>query len=84
MACFVGRFWKLEGAVFNRLAGKPSAGTRDAMTWRSTSVFWVGKSCNLMQARALSADCYSPHSHMRPVAVDRTQTRSQASSPIGV
>ena len=61
MACFVGRFWKREGAVFNGVTGGTSAVARDAMTWRSPSVFCVGKSCNLTQAHALSADCYSPH-----------------------
>ncbi len=31
-----GRFWKLEGAVFNGLTGDTSAVARDAMVWRST------------------------------------------------
>jgi hypothetical protein len=36
--------------------------------------FYVGKSCNLTQTHALSADWFSPYAGARPFAFDRPQT----------
>jgi len=44
---------------------------------------YVGKQCNLTLTHAVRSGCYSPHSRSRPFALDRTQTRSEATHLIG-